>query len=177
MKRRSLLAAVAVGLAGCTGAGAGGDASDGASTDSPTPTPSPSPTPTPTPSPSPSPTPHGDPSTMADASLSPLQTCPDEIDVAFDDGPPAVCVRGCVTGRNGCARPTLADATYDPDADRLTVVVATVVETEEGTVCTQALTDLGYEVTVPFGSASLPGEVAVVHDDVDGRREVARVTR
>jgi hypothetical protein len=166
MRRRDVLtglaAAVAVGTAGCAGGTGGGGADANADADEPTGTATP--------------TDAGTAPTVADSTLRAVDDCPDEATVAFDEGASAVAVGGCVTGRNGCAEPSMAGATYDADADRLRVVVTTVDDADEGTVCTQALTPRGYEATVTF-DGGLPGSVVVVHDDAEGRREVAAATR
>jgi hypothetical protein len=93
--------------------------------------------------------------------------------VDFDDG---VTVVGCARGRNGCAVPVLGDVSYAVSEDTLTVVVASEVERDEGQLCTEALLPLGYEVRVVM-DGTVPADVRVVHDDVDGRREVARASR
>jgi hypothetical protein len=120
--------------------------------------------------------------TLAGQEFAPMARCPDDATdgaaVAFDEADGTVSVRGCLRGRNGCARAALPGdgVTYDADAGVLHVRVHTVVEADEDTVCTQAITPRGYEATARF-EGGLPGVVAVVHDDVDGRREVARVER
>ncbi|WP_318567210.1 hypothetical protein [Salinigranum marinum] len=91
--------------------------------------------------------------------------------VRFDDA--GVTVTGCAHGRNGCAVAVLDDVSYTPEGDLLTVVVASVVERDPDQACTEALLPLGYEVRVAM-DGMVPGVVRVVHDDVDGRREVAR---
>jgi hypothetical protein len=94
--------------------------------------------------------------------------------VRFDDT--GVTVTGCAHGRNGCAVPVLADVSYAVEENLLTVVVASEVEQRGDTGCTQALEPLGYEARVAM-DGMVPPNVRVVHDDVDGRREVARVSR
>jgi hypothetical protein len=91
-------------------------------------------------------------------------------------GADGVTVTGCARGPNGCAVPALADASYTPDGGLLTVVVASRVERHGDVGCTQALVPLGYEVRVVM-DGTVPEAVSVVHDDVDGRREVVRVGR
>jgi hypothetical protein len=91
-------------------------------------------------------------------------------------GDVAVIVTGCAHGPNGCAAPVLADVSYAPTEDLLRVVVASEVERGEDEACTQALLPLGYEVRVAM-DGTVPGAVRVVHDDVDGRREVAFARR
>ena len=78
-----------------------------------------------------------------------------------------------MVGKNGCTRRRLASV--DRDAGDVTVVVAAVEEREEDEACTEALVNLGYEVRID--DADPPTSVTVVHDDVDGRRTVADITR
>ena len=94
--------------------------------------------------------------------------------VDFDDD--GVTVTGCARGRNGCAVPVLGDVSYAVSRDTLTVVVASEVERDDDQLCTEALLPLGYEARVVMDGTT-PGDVRVIHDDVDGRREVARASR
>jgi len=120
--------------------------------------------------------------TLVGQEFAPLARCPDDVTdgaaVTFDEADGAVTVRGCLRGRNGCAEAALSGegVTYDADAGVLHVRARTREEADEDTVCTQAITPRGYELTARF-EGGLPAVVAVVHDDVDGRREVARVER
>jgi hypothetical protein len=66
-------------------------------------------------------------------------------------------------------RPALEAATYDPDADRLRVVVETV---KDGEMCTQQIVYRGYVARVTFEGGP-PGTVEVVHASMDGRRTAA----
>ncbi|WP_152040017.1 hypothetical protein [Salinigranum salinum] len=99
---------------------------------------------------------------------------PGTASVQFDDA--GVTVTGCAHGRNGCAVAVLDDVSYAVEEDLLTVVVASEVERGEDEMCTEALLPLGYEVRVEM-DGMVPPNVRVVHDDVDGRREVARTSR
>ena len=94
--------------------------------------------------------------------------------IGFDDE--GVTVTGCAHGRNGCAVPVLADVSYAVEEDLLTVVVASEVRRDEDEACTEALLPLGYEARVVM-DGMVPGNARVLHDDVDGRREVARSSR
>lgn len=94
--------------------------------------------------------------------------------IDFDDA--GVTVIGCAHGRNGCAVPVLGDVSYGVEENLLTVVVASEVERSEDEMCTEALLPLGYEARVEM-DGMVPSNVRVVHDDVDGRREVARERR
>jgi hypothetical protein len=84
-----------------------------------------------------------------------------------------VTVEGCITGRNGCMFPALAAASYDGDADELTVRVTTEDESDPDESCTQALVQRGYVVTVEFDD-TLPGTTTVVHDSMDEEQQVAQ---
>jgi hypothetical protein len=97
-------------------------------------------------------------------------------DPVIDVAPGTVKIEGCVRGRNGCAEPRLGAVEYDPASGRLDVVVRSIVDVPPDTVCTQALTDRGYRATISL-DAGRPATVAVVHDDVDGRRQVAILER
>jgi hypothetical protein len=119
---------------------------------------------------------------LAGHEFTPMERCPDDVTdgaaVTFDEADAAASVRGCLRGRNGCAEAALYGdgVTYDADAGVLHVRVRTREEMDGNTVCTQAITPRGYELTARF-EEGLPAVVAVTHDDVDGRREVARVER
>ncbi|MFB6090764.1 MAG: hypothetical protein ABEJ97_06860 [Halobellus sp.] len=166
MRRRTVLAgasAILPLLAGCTGSSDGGatTTTDETDTDDPEPT--------------------TDGGTaggqdLVSGSLVPREECPTPGEATVELGDGSATVRGCVVGKNGCTVPRLLDLTLDADTGVATVVVAAVEEREEGEACTEALVNLGYEVRVDSGGATLSG-VEVVHDDVNGRRVVADVTR
>lgn len=101
------------------------------------------------------------------ATLSAIEGCPEPA-VETRDG--AVVCLGCVRGRNGSVVAALDDATYDPAADELRIVVTTEADPEAGPMSIQALVNLGYEVTIE-SAGGLPGAVTLVEDDADGRRE------
>ncbi|MES3162183.1 MAG: hypothetical protein PPP55_11545 [Halorubrum sp.] len=82
----------------------------------------------------------------------------------------AVRVEGTVVGTTGCHSVTVAEATVSGDEFRL--VVAAVDDAEPDEMCTQALTEVGYEVDAAF-DGGLPASVTVVHDDADGQATVA----
>ncbi|RDZ46300.1 hypothetical protein C5B91_01095 [Haloferax sp. Atlit-10N] len=82
-------------------------------------------------------------------------------------------VVGCVSGATECTIARLARADYDADADTATLVVEAVERTDVKN-CAESPVARGYEATLRFESG-LPGRAVVVHDDADGRREVARV--
>jgi hypothetical protein len=113
---------------------------------------------------------------FTETSLTSTRRCdnPGTATVAFDDD--GVTITGCARGRNGCAVPVLADVSYRVAADLVTVVVASDVERRGDVGCTEALKPLGYETRVVM-DGMVPGHVAVIHDDVDGRRTVVRTSR
>lgn len=161
MNRRAVLtgaAGLCVSLAGC--AAADDDASEGQTTTETTTTT------TPTPSKP----------VLVDQSLSPVSAadCPADGKanvLAVVDG--AIPVEGCLWGPTGCSVVRLATADYDADSNTATVVVETVEDAAPDEGCTQALVALGYRVELRF-EYQLPRAVVVVHDDVNGRRTVAR---
>ena len=161
MRRRRLLSGLItvgiVGSAGCVGG------ADGGTSETRTATPSETKTATPT-----EPT-----AGLAAATLVPRDECTDPggATVRLDNDP--VTVVGCVIGKNGCTRPRLTSVDRDNGAVR--VVIAAVEERDDDEACTEALVNLGYEVQLDSGNS--PVSVTVVHDDVDGRRVVADVTR
>jgi hypothetical protein len=113
---------------------------------------------------------------FTETSLTSTGQCENTGTASVDFGDEAVTITGCAYGRNGCAVPVFADVSYAPDGDLLTVVVASEVERRGDVGCTEALLPLGYEARVAM-DGMVPGVVRVVHDDVDGRREVARERR
>ncbi|MFB6155369.1 MAG: hypothetical protein ABEJ22_05690 [Haloferacaceae archaeon] len=168
MDRRTLLS-TAAGLlsltAGCVASDGGGPADSPASpsTDSPTST-----TPDTTTAPDDS-TP-----TLVDHSFATREACPEPGGATVSFGTSDATVTGCVRGPDGCSVAVLGDVGYDAADDLLTVVVTTERQADEDTACTQAVVDLGYEVTAQFENG-LPGTVLVVHEGAFGRVEAARV--
>lgn len=156
MKRRTLLATLGTvstgALAGCAG-GDGSDGSDGSGTTTPTDTPTASP-------------PH------RETTLSREGNCDEDAaggaSVAFGDT--FVDVEGCLTARDGCHYPALAEAGYEDDVFR--IVVEEVDESEPDEVCTQAIEYRAYEVEATFDGGT-PGTVEVVHVTAQGRETVA----
>ncbi|MFC6826620.1 hypothetical protein [Halopelagius fulvigenes] len=113
---------------------------------------------------------------FTESSLTPLDECPSpgEASVAFDDE--GVTVTGCIVGKNGCTVPSLEHLSYDGQEGLVTLVVAAVEERDDDEMCTEALENLGYEARVAL-DGTVPSAVVVVHDDVNGKREVAREER
>lgn len=152
MKRRTVLAGTAVALAGCVGdSNSGGDGGGDDSTDTPSPTPE---------------------TGITDRSFTERDQCEEQNDASIAVDGDVVRVVGCATGKDGCRGAALDGATYDGDADRLTVAVTTEDDSGTDEACTQALTALGYEAEITV-EGPLPGETVVIHDDAKGRREVA----
>lgn len=193
MNRRSLLSSIGtagvVSLAGCVSgdAGSGGPSDENATATDENPTHNGTPsddTETPTDSTdtassgggTESPSPAEGPTQFADATLKIIDTGPgqqvDSAHVCFDYGATQVLITGTIWGSNTCKIPALADATYDTDADELTVTVTTKNRDTEGTpVCGQSITELDYRVTASF-DGGLPGSVTVRHDHGKQGRDV-----
>lgn len=161
MQRRSFITTVAAALgtgvtAGCVANDPGGDPATGTvqngspdSTDSPEPTPSKT----------------GD-------SLERRDACggPDTASISAESN--VVTVEGCIVGKNSCQVPALADATYDAEADELTVTVTTEKDSEAD-ACTQQLVNLGYTATVEF-QGGLPKTTTVIHNGAETDGQVAQ---
>ncbi|WP_396610669.1 hypothetical protein ACH9L7_10550 [Haloferax sp. S1W] len=159
MKRRTLLAGTAslcATLAGCTSDDAGDDGTETTTTTTPTPTPK-------------------EPR-LVDQSLSPRHDteCPQGGAARATYISSGVLVEGCLWGANGCTVARLGGSDYDPDSDVAMLFVETVDDRDPDEACTEALKPLGYEARLQFENG-LPGEIVVEHDDVNGRREVARI--
>ena len=171
MHRRSLLSAFGLGLpvalAGCLGGGTPPTAGDGGSDDTPS---------TDTDGSGGAAGGGGTHPRFTETSLTSTGQCDSPGTATVDFDYEGVTVTGCAHGSNGCSVPVLGDVSYTPDEDLLTVVVASEVERRGDVGCTQALKPLGYDARVVM-DGMVPGTVRVVHDDVDGRREVARVSR
>ena len=175
MRRRSLLsslgAATAAGLAGCLGdgpqtdgepeddsAGADGDSNGNGDASG------------------------GDPvlvaATLSDAACDEPETAT----VTFDEDALEVLVAGCIVGNTGCHVPVLVEPTLEGDepqnvaGDPLRVRIATVDDSDPDEMCTQVLTDLGYEATFGFED-TLPAAVEVVHETPDSDRTVMTAER
>lgn len=97
----------------------------------------------------------------------------DEAAVQHDADELEIEIAGCVTGRNGCMIAALGDVSLSEDGT-LSVLVETFDDSEPGELCTEALEDRGYRLTVTF-EGGLPESIEVDHDDVDGRRTVTTV--
>ena len=159
MYRRTLLAATATtatgAVAGCAGAGGTADQTGGNSSET-----------------------AGDagsqPSleTAADPDLRSteiVEVDPDAIDdTAVSFAPDTVHVTGTVVGETGCHGVDIAGSAVDEEGE-FRVVVAAVDESEPGSMCTQALTTVGYALDATFDDG-VPQSVSVTHDDAHGER-------
>lgn len=91
----------------------------------------------------------------------------DDSDVTYRAS--AVAVEGVISASDTCYTARMKDATYDPDADTLTVAVETYVpEENEGKPCAQCLVDIEYAATMNF-EGGVPAKVVVTH----GGKQVA----
>lgn len=114
-------------------------------------------------------TPEGDP-TLLDTELNEY----DCVDVEVSFGDDTVEVVGCVTGNNGCHRPKLEEASLDGDA--FTVTVKSEDPSEPDEMCTDVITDNGYQVIATF-DGGLPATVEVIHKDMYDDGTVATAER
>jgi hypothetical protein len=167
MRRRKLLStvgtALGTALAGCTASGPGPGTGDGGGPDSNGDSGGSGDTETPA-------TPN-----ITEQSLAEIDGCPEQNGASVSWGETAVTVTGCIVGRDGCAVPALGSVEYDAEADELAVTVTTE-DGNSGGVCTQALTDLGYEATMTFENG-LPGRVVVDHDSMGETTTAAEASR
>jgi hypothetical protein len=99
-------------------------------------------------------------------------TVTDEGTIAIENG--RVVAGGTITGSDACTTAVLDEATYDRDANRLRIVVATETERKTGAVCAQCLTEIDYEATVGFEGA-VPATVVLVHRGTAGETRVETV--
>lgn len=123
--------------------------------------------------------------TLVDSSLTVRDVeCGEETDdaaVRFDGETERVVVTGTIWGSDACRIPVLADASYDAQADALSVTVTTGDRgggdrgTDDGVACAQCVTELDYRTTHSF-EGGLPGSVSVRHDRGDGGDVVATAT-
>lgn len=174
MQRRTFIATVAASLgtttlAGCVGGGpgdgpAGGESPTDQADDDPTDSGTDSRTETESET-APAPT-------MTGSSLESREDCSNPGSASITAESNAVVVEGCITGKNGCQVPKLADASYDADADELAVTVTTEKSSDADT-CTQQVVQRGYVATVEF-EGGLPKTTVVVHEGAGDEGEVAR---
>lgn len=91
-------------------------------------------------------------------------------DAAVSFEPDTVHVSGTVTGKTGCHSATIDDATVNDDGT-FHLVIGTTDDTTPDQLCTQALTEIGYELDATFDDG-VPQTVTVVHDDAHGPETV-----
>jgi hypothetical protein len=100
--------------------------------------------------------------------------------VAWDDDAGLVAVSGFVWyGSSSCDRPSVGDATYDPDRDALRVVVEPARKRLPGFGCTGDMAGADYRVTARF-AGGLPATVSVVERNAaadTARRTVDRTAQ
>jgi hypothetical protein len=99
--------------------------------------------------------------------------------VAWDDAAGVVAVSGFVWyGSSSCDRPSVADATYDPDRDALRVVVEPGKKRQFLPVfgCTGDMAGADYRITARF-AGGLPAAVTVVERNAADRTERRTVGR
>jgi hypothetical protein len=94
--------------------------------------------------------------------------------IEFSDAGPEATITGCLTAHNGCAEPVFGSV--DAETDVFRVVIGEEDRSGPGTVCTEALVDRGYELTLRFVE-EFPATIEVVHDDAEGRAVVTTVDR
>jgi hypothetical protein len=95
----------------------------------------------------------------------------DDASASFGDG--RVEITGTISARDRCQGARVQSATYDVDADRLSVTV----ETEKaGDVCAQCISDVYYEATFSF-EGELPGSLVLTHERRGRTRTVLKTTR
>ena len=158
MRRRTILARVGVlgtaGLAGCVSGGDGGGApgagepTDETTTDTPM-----------TPA-------------LEETTIEVLANdCGEETSEATVSGDEDVTVEGTIWAPNPGWTAVLTDASYDADADELSVTVGIEEQDDSGPV-PQCIAEVEYRVTATFADGG-PGSVTVTHETNDGAETVA----
>lgn len=102
--------------------------------------------------------------------------CSDAGTAAITFGDSGVSVEGCISGNNGCKEASLAAATCDAPENVLEIVVETVDRSTTATACTEVIVHRGYAAEIGF-EGDLPESVVVVHENFEGRTEVASAER
>ena len=90
----------------------------------------------------------------------------DRTDWSVADG--VVTVEGTISGRDTCYTARLASATYDADADLLSVEVESYRDADPEEACAMTLVEIDYRATFTF-SGGTPADVAVDHHSPDDR--------
>ena len=86
---------------------------------------------------------------------------PETATIEFLDSEVEAIVTGCIEGRNGCAIPVLVDG-YD-DNGTLRVEIGEADLSDDETMCTQHIVQLGYELRLRF-DPEMPDTIEVFHD-------------
>lgn len=94
--------------------------------------------------------------------------------VSFDDS--VVEVTGTAIGADMCWVAQLDRVTYDEMTGELVLVVETLRQADEDTMCAQCIAGIEYGVTVTF-SSGYPEAVEVVHAREGNERTITRATR
>ena len=108
---------------------------------------------------------------LRETTLNERSDCPD---AAVTFGTDTITIVGCVTGANGCHVPAL-DQT-ETTGDTLIVTVESREDRASGEVCTDAITQNGYELELLFAE-QLPQKITVVHNDMHGRQTVLTTSK
>lgn len=112
---------------------------------------------------------------VTDRSVETVDTgCGSDSTASVSFGSASVTVSGSVPSSDPCHRATLAEASYDADADELSVTVGATAEGDGP--CVQCLGVVDYEATVSFADG-LPGRVVVSHAGLSGTERVTTATR
>ncbi len=98
-----------------------------------------------------------------------------DAEISFDEGALVVAISGTLTAPDPCHNPEFAEASYDVDADELSVGVRPV-EDESVDMCTECVAKMEYDAEVRFEGA-LPGSVSVSHIGMGGGETVATESR
>jgi hypothetical protein len=106
-------------------------------------------------------------------SLEPREECDRAGSATISTEGATVTVDGCIVGKNGCMAAALESATYDADADELSIRVVTRDDSDGDRMCTQQIVHRGYRVTVEF-DGGMPATTTVVHDGAEGERQAAQ---
>ena len=100
---------------------------------------------------------------VLDATFSHTGDCsePETASVEFLDSEVEAIVTGCIEGRNGCAVPVLVGG--HEDNGTLRIEIGEVDFSDDDTMCTHQIVQLGYELRLRFED-ELPGTIELFHD-------------
>lgn len=108
---------------------------------------------------------------LLEATLNQPSDCPN-VSVTFNTD--TVTIVGCVTGANGCHIPAINQT--EVSNDTLTVTIESRENRARDEVCTDAITQNGYELELLF-SGPLPQKIILIHKDMHGRQTALTKTR